>query len=148
MGSIFQEACIGLDYVELPDLSLPALQKRFTIPSELEELYKRYEQRFQVGKSVSPLPPQLRISLVFHVDSVAARMPWLGWEWASCWGRFQLVPISMLYYYIFFFWCRDLLSIPDVSSSGMRYRYRLVSPRLQGKGKMNDLWGRQNVMVG
>ena len=81
MGSIFQEACIGLDYVELPDLSLPALQKRFTIPSELEELYKRYEQRFQVGKSVSPLPPQLRISLVFHVDSVvAARMPWLGWE--------------------------------------------------------------------
>ena len=103
MGSIFQEACIGLDYVELPDLSLPALQKRFTIPSELEELYKRYEQRFQVGKSVSPLPPQLRISLVFHVDLVAARMPWLGWEWASCWGRFQLVPISMLYYYIFSF---------------------------------------------
>ena len=45
----------------------------------------------------------------------------------------------MLYYYIFFFWCRDLLSIPDVSSSGMRYRYRLASPRLQGKGKMNDL---------
>lgn len=69
MGSIFQEACIGLDYVELPDLSLPALQKRFTIPSELEELYKRYEQRFQVGKSVSPLPPQLRISLVFHVET-------------------------------------------------------------------------------
>ena len=55
MGSIFQEACMGLDYVELPDLSLPALQKRFTIPSELEELYKRYEQRFQVGEWVSPL---------------------------------------------------------------------------------------------
>ena len=36
---------------DLPDLSLSALQKRFTIPSELEELYKRYEQRFQVGKS-------------------------------------------------------------------------------------------------
>ena len=52
MGSIFQEACMGLDYVELPDLSLPALQKRFTIPSELEELYKRYEQRFQVGEWV------------------------------------------------------------------------------------------------
>ena len=149
MGSIFQEACIGLDYVELPDLSLPALQKRFTIPSELEELYKRYEQRFQVGKSVSPLPLQLRISLVFYVDSVAARMPLLGWEWASCWGRFQLVPIChALLLYLLFFWCRDLLSIPDVSSSGMRYRYCLVSPRLQGKGKMNDLWGRQNVMVG
>ena len=42
---------MGLDYVELPDLSLPVLQKRFTIPSELEELYKRYQQRFQVGKS-------------------------------------------------------------------------------------------------
>ena len=51
MGSIFQEAAMGLDdYVELPDLSLSALQKRFTLPSELEELYQRYEQRFQVGK--------------------------------------------------------------------------------------------------
>ena len=50
MGGIFQEAHMGLDYVDLPDLSLPALQKRFTIPSELEELYKRYEQRFQVGE--------------------------------------------------------------------------------------------------
>ena len=46
---------MGLDYVELPDLSLPALQKRFTIPSELEELYKRYEQRFQVGESSQQL---------------------------------------------------------------------------------------------
>ena len=55
MGSIFQEACMGLDYVELPDLSLAALQKRFRIPKELEELYKRYEQRFQVGEWVSPL---------------------------------------------------------------------------------------------
>ena len=53
MGSIFQEACMGLDYVELPDLSLAALQKRFRIPKELEELYKRYEQRFQVGEWVS-----------------------------------------------------------------------------------------------
>ena len=53
MGSIFQEAAMGLDdYVELPDLSLSALQKRFTLPSELEELYQRYEQRFQVGKWV------------------------------------------------------------------------------------------------
>ena len=53
MGSIFQEAAMGLDdYVELPDLSLSALQKRFTLPSELEELYQRYEQRFQVGKLV------------------------------------------------------------------------------------------------
>ena len=50
MGSIFQEAAMGLDYVELPDLSLSALQKRFTLPSELEELYQRYEQRFQVGE--------------------------------------------------------------------------------------------------
>ena len=50
MGSIFQEATMGLDYVELPDLSLSALQKRFTLPSELEELYQRYEQRFQVGE--------------------------------------------------------------------------------------------------
>lgn len=41
---------MGLDYVELPDLSLSALQKRFTLPSELEELYQRYEQRFQVGE--------------------------------------------------------------------------------------------------
>ena len=41
---------MGLDYVELPDLSLSALQRRFTLPSELEELYQRYEQRFQVGE--------------------------------------------------------------------------------------------------
>lgn len=53
MGGIFQEAYMGLDYVELPDLSLSALQKRFTIPSELEDLYKRYEQRFQVGKPLT-----------------------------------------------------------------------------------------------
>ena len=50
MGSIFQEAYMGLDYVELPDLSLSALQKRFKISLELEELYKRYHQRFQVGE--------------------------------------------------------------------------------------------------
>ena len=42
---------MGLDYVEWPDLSLSALQRRFTLPSELEELYQRYEQRFQVGES-------------------------------------------------------------------------------------------------
>lgn len=41
---------MGLTYVELPDLSLSALQERFSIPSELEKLYKRYEQRFQVGE--------------------------------------------------------------------------------------------------
>ena len=41
---------MGLTYVELPDLSLSALQERFTIPSELEQLYKRYEQRFQIGE--------------------------------------------------------------------------------------------------
>ena len=51
MGSIFHEAYhMGLTYVELPDLSLSALQERFTIPSELEQLYKRYEQRFQIGE--------------------------------------------------------------------------------------------------
>lgn len=44
---------MGLDYVELPDLSLSTLQKRFTFPSVLEDLYKRYEQRFQVGKKTS-----------------------------------------------------------------------------------------------
>ena len=50
MGSIFHEAYMGLTYVELPDLSLAALQERFTMPEELEQLYKRYEQRFQIGE--------------------------------------------------------------------------------------------------
>jgi hypothetical protein len=50
MGSIFHEAYMGFAYIEMPDLSLSALQERFTIPSELEELYKRYEQRFQIGE--------------------------------------------------------------------------------------------------
>ena len=50
MGSIFHEAFpyMGLAYVELPDLSLSALQDHFR--EELETLYKRYEQRFQIGK--------------------------------------------------------------------------------------------------
>ena len=39
---------MGLTYVELPDLSLSALQDHFR--EELETLYKRYEQRFQIGK--------------------------------------------------------------------------------------------------
>ena len=50
VGSLFQEAYLGPNCSELPDLSLSALQKRFSIPSELEKLYKRYEQRFQIGK--------------------------------------------------------------------------------------------------
>ena len=65
MGSIFQEAAMGLDYVELPDLSLSALQKRFTLPSELEELYQRYEQRFQVGKCYNF--PFFRKALVYWI---------------------------------------------------------------------------------
>ena len=50
MGSIFHEAFpyMGLTFVELPDLSLSALQDHFR--EELETLYKRYEQRFQIGK--------------------------------------------------------------------------------------------------
>ena len=36
-------------YIETPDLSLLALQERFST-KELELLYKRYEQRSQIGE--------------------------------------------------------------------------------------------------